>query len=338
MGPVVVLLSLVAFAGSGLAFGRGSDQDHTASSSEVGARPGAPQNPLFQSSDRLHVRRTEEEIGVLAEAIRVARRRDKAGLELASALNDLGSLYYDTDRLPEADRCFTEAIAILKARGESNSNLLVALRNLAGLRVAQTRYSEAERLYRAALEVAVSLFGNDSPEAATICNGLADTFLAARRYREALEFSERALGILEASDSDANKAVSLCILSEVAWQRGAKEEAEFFLRRANGAWRASVGAGHPSYAAGLASLAVILSSSHPDEAERLFQQALNILGATLGENHSYTGWVTLQYSRHLERHGRKKDAKDLKRRADLILTRQSLRNQLGRTVDIQALR
>ena len=147
-------------------------------------------------------------------------------MELASALNDLGSLYHDTDRLPEAARCYTEAIAILKARGESNSNLSVALRNLAGLRLEQTRYSEAEKLYRDALEVAVSEFGNGSPEAAIVCNGLADTFLGARRYRAARELSERALAILETSGSDTDKAVSLFILSKVAWQRGAKEEAE----------------------------------------------------------------------------------------------------------------
>ena len=338
MARIVILLNLIAVAATGLAFGRGSDPDQTASSSEIGARPGAPQNSLPQAVDRLRLGRTDERIGILAEAIRVARRRGEAGLELAGALNDLGSLYHDTDRLPEAARCYREAIAILKARSESNSNLLVALGNLAGLRLAQNRYSEAEKLYRDALEVVVSEFGNDSPEAAIICNGLAETFLGARRCREAREFSERALAILETSGSDANKAVSLFILSKVAWQRGAKEEAESWLRRAIGAWRISVGVGHPSYASGLASLAVVLSSSHPDEAERLFQQALDILRATLGENHSYSGWVMLLYSRHLELHGRKKEAKDLKLRANLILTGQSLRNQLGHTVDVQTLR
>jgi hypothetical protein len=42
-GParIVVLFNLVAVADSGLAFGRGSDPDQTASSSEIGARPGA---------------------------------------------------------------------------------------------------------------------------------------------------------------------------------------------------------------------------------------------------------------------------------------------------------
>jgi hypothetical protein len=81
------------------------------------------------------------------------------------------------------------------------------------------------------------------------------------------------------------------------------------------AWRTSVGVGHPSYAAGLASLR-----------------------ATLGKSHSYSGSVMSQYSRHLERHGRKQEAKDLKRRADLILTGQSLTNHLGPAVAVQTLR
>ena len=338
MARIGILLNMVAVAGTSLAFGRSSDPDHTAFSSEIGARSGAPQTPRPQAADRLRPGRTEEGTGILAEAIRVARRRGEAGLELAGALNDLGSLYHDADRLPEAARCYTEAIAILKARGESNSNILVALGNLAGLRLAQTRYSEALKLYREALEVAVSEFGSDSPEAATVCNGLAETFLGARRYLEAREFSERALAILETSGSDANKAVSLFILSKVAFQQGAMERAESWLRRAIGAWRTSVGVGHPSYASGLASLAIVLSPSRPDEAERLFRQALEILRDTLGESHRYSGWVMSLYSHHLELHGRKTEAKDLKRRADLILTGQSLRNLLGHTVDVQTLR
>src|SRR5712672_3449755 len=119
MARIVILLKLVVVAGTGLAFGRGSDPYQAASSSEISARPGAPQNSLPQAADRLRLGRTEEGIGILAESIRAARRRGEVGLELASALNDLGSLYHDTDRLPEAARCYTEAIAILKARGES---------------------------------------------------------------------------------------------------------------------------------------------------------------------------------------------------------------------------
>lgn len=38
MARIANLLNLVAVAGSGLAFGRGSDSDNTASSSEIGAR------------------------------------------------------------------------------------------------------------------------------------------------------------------------------------------------------------------------------------------------------------------------------------------------------------
>ena len=46
--------------------------------------------------------------------------------------------------------------------------------------------------------------------------------------------------------------------------------------------------------------------------------------ASLGENHGYSGWVVSLHSRHLELHGRKKEAEDLKRRSNLIPTGQSL--------------
>jgi tetratricopeptide (TPR) repeat protein len=337
MARILIVLDLVVLAASGLAVERGSDVQ-AASFAEIGARPTAPQTSLSRAADGLRPGRTQEGVRILADAIRAARQRGETGSELAGALNDLGSIYHDTDRLTEAARCYSEAIAILKGGGHSNSNLLVAFRNLAGLRVMQARYSDAQKLYRDALELAVSEFGDNSSETASICNGLADTFLATRRYREARQFSERALALLETSPYDANKAVSLFILSKVAWQRGAKDEAESWLRRAVSAWETSVGVGHPSYASGLASLALVLSSSHPDESERLFQQALKILFATLGDNHSYSASVMLQYSRHLELHGRKQEAKELKRRADAILTGQSLSNGLGDTVDVDTLR
>lgn len=274
----------------------------------------------------------EESASTLAKAIRDARDRGESGQRIAGALNDLGSMYHDLDRLPDAARCYAEAVALLELRGDSNSQLTVALTNLAGLRLAQARYSDAERLYRQAERVAVSRL-----EAATAYLGLAETFLNTRRYREAQEFGRRALAILETSADDERLAVALFVLAKASWEQGARGEAEIFLRRAVPSWRAAAGSGHPSYATTLVCLAVVLSAKQPTEADRLFQEALPILQVRLGAGHTSFGLALIQYSQHLRSRGRKSEAKDLRRRADSILTGQRRLNQLGFTVDAGAL-
>jgi tetratricopeptide (TPR) repeat protein len=306
MKSSLLLLNLAAMAGIGLAAETESWQD---------ARP------------------TEESTSTLAKAIQAARDRGESGPQIAGALNDLGSMYHDLDRLPDAARCYTEAIGILEIRGDSNSKLTVALSNLAGLRLAQARYSDAERLYRRAERVADS-----GLEVAAAYVGLADTFLNTRRYREALEFGSRAMAILEISGQDERLAVALFVLAKAAWLQGTQGEAEMFLRRAVASWRAAVGAGHPSYASALACLAAILSAKQPAEADRLFQEALPVLQARLGADHTSYGLALLQYSQHMRSRGRKSEAKDLRHRADSILTGQHRLNQLGFTVDVGTLK
>jgi tetratricopeptide (TPR) repeat protein len=168
-----------------------------------------------------------------------------------------------------------------------------------------------------------------------VWNGLSDTLFYAGRYEEARELGERALRVLDGSTHLAAAATSLSMLAQVAWKQNQKGQAEQYLRRAAVKWERSVGVDHPSYASALASLAVALSNVKPEEADRLFQQALQIVEAKLGPTHSYRGWVMLLYSRHLKSHGRKAQAKELKRGAEVILNGQSIQNHVGFTMDAQ---
>src|SRR5262249_19190387 len=117
-----------------------------------------------------------------------------------------------------------------------------------------------------------------------------------------------------------------------------RNDAESLLRAAIAAWESSPGKEHQTYGSGLANLAVCLSRSHPDEADSLFRQALGILEARLGEKHRYFAFVLLQYGQHLQAHGQKTAGRNLKERAERILSSLNPQYQPGQTVDLMALR
>src|SRR4051794_17144536 len=141
----------------------------------LGAASGAADPTVEECRSRTAVLLREGRIEAATEAasscVVEARRSGATGTDLALALNDLGTLYHDADRLAEADRAYAEAIRIWKGQDGSGSYLLALLRNMAGLRFAQGRYTEAERLYREAERSGMALFAKATPEIADVWNG-----------------------------------------------------------------------------------------------------------------------------------------------------------------------
>lgn len=274
---------------------------------------------------------------MLETAVRSARNRGERGAEMAKFLHDLGTIYHDLDRLRDAENCYTEAISLLRRCSCADKTLAIASGNLANLRLREKRYSDAEKLYRQSERLTLAAFGSGSPQIAGIHTGLAETLLSTGQYREARDHAERAVSLLETSVKDPGLGFALAVLAKVASHERQFNEAESLLRRCIAAWLVSVGPRHESYGSGIAALASFLSPTKPEEADPLFRQALTILEATLGPNHEYTASTTMLYANHLESHGRKAEAKALKRRAELSLAEHARRNQLGFTVDVQSL-
>ncbi len=281
--------------------------------------------------------RMTEAVASLDTAIRAARNRGERGAEMAKFLNDLGSLYHDLDRMRDAEHCYREAISILQRCSCGDKTLAIAFNNLASLRLRERRYSDAEKLFRQAERLTAAAFGSGSPEIAAVHTGLADTLSITGQYREAREHGQRAVSLLETSVKNPELGFALSVLGKVAWHEQQFNEAESWLRRSIAAWLVSVGPRHESYGSGIAALASLLSLTKPEEADQLFRQALNILEAKLGPNHGYTASTTLLYTKHLESHGRKAEAKALKRRAELTLAERARENQLGFTIDVKSL-
>jgi hypothetical protein len=80
-----------------------------------------------------------------------------------------------------------------------------------------------------------------------------------------------------------------------------------------------------------------LSRKNPGESERLFQESLAVIEKRLGSDHPVTGEILLLYADHLETVGRKREAKELRRRGNAIAARHSHENLLGHTIEIRAL-
>ena len=295
------------------------------------------ENYRDQASKLLLQGRPEEARQVLEAGMREIRLQSNVSAELAAALNDVGVFAHDFAMFDEAERFLKESVAVWGRISESSPNMGHPLTNLAGLRLEQRRYSDAEKLYRRAERIVVLGFGPESPEAAEVYRGLADVRTELRQYREAEDFAKRALTILETAGGDG-LGNALFVLAKIEWKQGRRTEAEARLRRAVALWRESLGPRHPTYASGLASLAVFLSNSAPAEAERLFREALEVTESSLGANNPYVGQLLLDYGRHLQLQGRKSEAKSLRLRRSAILSEHSRENLSQHTVDFSALK
>ncbi len=87
-------------------------------------------------------------------ALLSAIRLTQDALDHVSALNTLGVLFKDTERLTEAETQYTAALTALEAEfGTDHSISRRILHNLAGLAHARGRYIEGETLIRQALEL-----------------------------------------------------------------------------------------------------------------------------------------------------------------------------------------
>lgn len=278
----------------------------------------------------------EEAIRTLEDDIRKARRLGEPPFEVARALNDLGTFYQDLYRLPDALRCYAEALALQRKCCPASPGIVVTLNNVARLRLVQARFAEAEKNYREAERLALRQPALDTAGLAQTYLGLAEILVYTHRYDEAQASARKVLSLTMDSVDEASGA-ALFLLARVAALQGDRDAAEQLIRRALDSWRVSVGEGHASYASGLAGLATLLSSKEPAEAETLFTKALRIVEVVLGRNHYFYAQLALQYSAHLESHGRKKERTELMEWAKTILGEHRLRNGLGFTVDVQAL-
>jgi CHAT domain-containing protein/Tfp pilus assembly protein PilF len=113
-------------------------------------------------------------------------------------LNDLGNLYRDAGRLPEAEVALRKSYAIDHAKvRDGDQNAASTLGNLALVLNAQSRYAEAENLFNQTLIANEKAYGPNHPAVVYALNNLANNYVDQGRTAEAAAMQSRVLAINE---------------------------------------------------------------------------------------------------------------------------------------------
>jgi tetratricopeptide (TPR) repeat protein len=113
-------------------------------------------------------------------------------------LNDLGNLYKDAGRLPEAEAALRKAIATEGAKvGDGDQNAASTIGNLALVLNAQSRYAEAETLFNQTLIANEKAYGPNHPAVVYALNNLANNYVDQGRTADAVAMQQRVLAINE---------------------------------------------------------------------------------------------------------------------------------------------
>src|SRR5262245_3227802 len=201
----------------------------------------------------------------------------------ARLLNNLGALYWDLDRLDEAERLYRQALTISAADpAVKPRRLATAHLNLGVLTRDQGKFEEAEPLLLQALELARQSVREQDPAGFVyFLNEPAKLYAASGRWDEAIRLWEEALGILSHLEipHEIYHAQILNDTAEALLARGDKTRAEELFRLALEKRERILGATHPEVGVTLVGLAQATSrkSFESPECQRLLSLALAIL-------------------------------------------------------------
>jgi CHAT domain-containing protein/Tfp pilus assembly protein PilF len=238
---------------------------------------------------------------------------------VATALNNLASLYMAQGRYADAEPLAKRASAILeKALGPDNVDVALSLNNLGELYRNQGRYIDAEPLLRRALAIYQKALGSDHPYIAVSLNNLAMQYKIQGRYADAEPLYKRALVIQEKAlgPDHGEVAKSLNNLAELYRAQGRYTDAEPLYKRALAIKEKALGPDHGEVATSLNDLAALYTSQDRyADAEPLFRRALAIDEKALGPDHPYVATLLNNLASLYLRQVRYADAEPLHRRA-----------------------
>jgi CHAT domain-containing protein/tetratricopeptide (TPR) repeat protein len=239
--------------------------------------------------------------------------------DVATSLNDLGSMYVDQGSYSQAEQLHRRALEIReKVFGPGHPEVAESLALLGSLRLIQGSLSSAEPLFRRALEIREKSFGPEHQEVAAYLHGLAALYQleghfgqAEALYRRALAIREKALG-----PEDPAVAQTLNALAALYQVQGRELQAEPLLRRALAIREKVLGPDDPDVVASLVSLAAFYGvKGQEQEVEGLYRRALAIREKALGPDHLLTAEALGDLARFLAGQGQYGEAELLFRRA-----------------------
>jgi CHAT domain-containing protein/tetratricopeptide (TPR) repeat protein len=204
-------------------------------------------------------------------------------------LNDLGNLYLDAGRLPDAETTMRRSLAITRARNdEAHPNVAGSMGNLATVLEHEGRHAEAEKLYQQTLQAYERIYGPNHATTAIGLNNLANVYSAQGRNEAAAGLQERVLAIYEkafgAESPDVGRALNNLANSYADMGRNA--QALDLYRRSLAVMERKFGEGSGPTALAAGSLGQALADAgQTDEARSYLVRCLDIDERVLGAAH-----------------------------------------------------
>jgi len=204
-------------------------------------------------------------------------------------LNDLGNLYVDAGRLPEAEATMRRALAITRARsGDAHPNVAATMGNLATVLEHEARYAEAEKLYQQTLQAYERIYGPNHPTTAIGLNNLANVYSSQGKNEAAAGLQERVLAIYEKAFGPESPDVGRALhnLANSYASLGRNDQALGLYRRSLAVMERKFGEGSGPSALAAGSLGqALVDAGQTDEARPYLVRCLEIDERVLGGKH-----------------------------------------------------
>jgi serine/threonine protein kinase/tetratricopeptide (TPR) repeat protein len=210
---------------------------------------------------------------------------------LAETLNEIAAVYYNQDRLEEAQEACNRSLNIRK---NLNEPIADNLNNLALIASASGDEENAISLAKQALSMREKDLGPADPDVAASLKTLAKLECREKNFAAARDLLSRALAIDEKAVGAESPTVASILqdLAMVYERQGNYGKAEKLYKRALGIRQQKLGLQHPSTADTLVALGTLNFNKRKDtEAETMFSRALDIRKKAFGEDNSRTAEV-----------------------------------------------
>ena len=295
---------------------------------------------LTQTENLTTAGRYDDAVRLATQALNEAEHLQAGGRQVAITLNHIGLLHTFTGQYSQARKAYLRGIRLLEDCACDNLVLSRLLDNLASLYVyTHTHERQAESLRRRAVVLGMSTLGPDHPDIGTLLSNFAATLVSRGRFSEAPALYEQALRLFEQSPGPYATSIGSVLTNRavLAVRNGKASDAVPDLHRAIETYEKAVGEHHPDLLRPLVNLArVYLMLNLPALAAGPICRATCIAETALGRNHPLVGEVLGTYAVVLKKTGKKRESREMERRAQAIYT-ENPRSRPNTTVDLSDL-